>query len=112
MGKRKWLAFLSCVLAMPLCATMMPGVYAQPLSSAVVAGTLLGILYLLVRPLLRLLTFPIGCLTLGLSGFVLDAGLIFVLHQFVPGFGVAGFEWAALCALLVNGLCLITGGTK
>jgi hypothetical protein len=33
----------------------------------------LGIVYLLVRPVLRILTLPIGCLTLGLFGFGLDA---------------------------------------
>ena len=112
MGNRKWLAFLSCVFSVPLCATMLPGVSAQPLSAAVLAGALLGVLYLLVRPILRILTFPIGCVTLGLSGFLLEVGLIMALTQVVPVFYVAGLPWAALCALLVNGICLITGGTK
>lgn len=110
MGKRKWLAFLSCLLALPLCAEMLPGITAHPLSSAVVAGALLGAAYLLLRPVLRLLTLPIGCATLGLSGFAIDMALILLVARYVPGFSVAGLPWAALTALLVNGLTLITGG--
>lgn len=109
--KRRGLGFLCCLLAMPLCAQMLPGITAQPMTSAVAAGTVLGIAYLLLRPVLRLLTFPIGCLTLGLSGFVIDCALILLLDFLVPGFSVAGLEWAALAALLVDGLCLAAGGT-
>lgn len=109
---RKGLGFLSCLLAMPLCAKMLPGIAAEPMTASVLAGIVLGLAYLLIRPVLRLLTFPIGCLTLGLSYFVIDCALIMALHLLVPGFTVAGLEWAALAALLVDGLCLITGGAK
>ena len=51
-------------------------------------------------------------MTLGLSYFVIDCALILALDALVPGFTVAGLEWAALAALLVDGLCLITGGAK
>ncbi|MEG0146211.1 MAG: phage holin family protein [Clostridia bacterium] len=112
MGTRKGLAFLSCLVTVPLSVKMLDGVTATPLRAAVLAGALLGVAYLLIRPVLRLLTFPVGCLTLGLSGFLIDCALIMALPRFVPGFAVAGFEWAALCALLVNGVCLIAGGTR
>lgn len=105
----KWLGFLSCLLSIPLCARLLDGISADSMRDALLAGTVLGLAYLLVRPLLRLLTFPIGCLTLGLSGFLIDCGLILCLARYVPGFHVAGPEWAALAALLVNVLCLVAG---
>ena len=107
---RRGLTFLICVLSMPACAKILEGVTAQPPQTAVLAGTLLGLAYLLLRPLLRLLTFPIGCVTLGLSGFVIDCALILLMDAYVPGFSVDGILWAALCAALVDGLCLIVGG--
>lgn len=109
---RKGLGFLCCLLAMPLCAQMLPGISAEPATTSVLAGTVLGLAYLLIRPILRLLTFPIGCLTLGLSYFVIDCALILAVDHYVPGFTVAGIEWAALAALVVDALCLITGGAK
>ncbi len=112
MKGRKWLAFLSCVFAMPLCTQMLPGISADPVSAAVLAGALLGVIYLVVRPVLRLLTFPLGCLTLGLSGFMIDTALILLLARMVPGFSVAGVEWAAMAAFLVGALTMITGGIR
>lgn len=109
---RRGIGFLCCLLAMPLCAQMLPGIRAQSMSAAVLAGAALGVAYLLIRPVLRLLTLPIGCMTLGLSYFVIDCALILALDALVPGFTVAGLEWAALAAFLVDGLCLITGGAK
>ncbi len=109
---RKGIGFLCCLLAMPLCAQMLPGIQAQPMSAAVLAGAALGVVYLIIRPILRLLTLPIGCLTLGLFYFVIDCALILALDAWVPGFSVEGLEWAALAALLVDGMCLIAGGAR
>lgn len=112
MRGRKWLAFFACVLTVPLGARMLPGVSADPMTAAVAAGAVLGVFYLLLRPILRLLTFPIGCLTLGLSGFIIDCLLIMALGYFVADFHVDGFIWAALLAAIVDALCLVTGGAK
>ena len=101
---RVFLSFLACVLVLPACAKMLPGVHATSLSVAVLAGTALGLCHLILRPILRLLTFPIGCLTLGLSGFAIDCGMILLMSELFPGFRVDGIPYAALCALLLNGI--------
>ena len=62
-----WNAFLCCLLAMPTCAYMLEGIQAESLKEAVFAGTLLGVAHLFLRPALRILSAPIGCLTLGCS---------------------------------------------
>lgn len=61
-----------------------------------------GPAYVLIRPLLKLLTLPIGCLTLGLFGFVIDAGLILFCARLFPGFSVDGFGWALAAALFIS----------
>ncbi len=111
MGRRT-LGFLCCVLAMPTCTQLLPGIRADKLETALLAGVLLGFVYLLLRPALRILTLPIGCLTMGLFNFVLDAALILLLPQVFPGFQVDGFAPALLAALLVDGLCMVAGGLK
>ena len=64
----------------------------------------LGIANAVLRPLLRLLTLPLSCLTLGLFSFVLNAALFWLSCQIVPNkFHVAGWQ-APLFGSLVMGL--------
>ena len=83
--KNPFLVFLCCVLAVPTCGVMvgdltLPAQWSEAtlalLRPWLLVGTLLGIAHLLVRPILRILSAPIGCLTLGLFGLVIDVALI------------------------------------
>ena len=106
------LTFLCCVAGIPICCSLLEGMNADTVQAVVFSGCVLGVVYLLLRPLLRLLSAPIGCLTLGLSGFLIDTGLILLLPRLVEGFHVESFVWALLCSVLINGMCLITGGRR
>lgn len=113
---RKTLVFLTCVLAVPTVAGILYGfpkeadfqAYAPLLS----CGCVLGLAHLLLRPLLRIITLPLGCLTLGLSGTAIDIALIYLSAQFVKGFYVPGFMYALLTALLINTVCGLVGARK
>ena len=101
------LPFWCCLLGIPTCVELLEGIRSPSLGVSLLAGALLGALYMLIRPALRLLTFPIGCLTLGLFGLGMDAAFFLLLPRFIPGFQVASPEWALLAALLINGACAI-----
>lgn len=105
-------AFLCCVLAVPTCVYMFDGIYAKDAGTALAAGVLLGLAHLVVRPVLRLLSAPIGCLTLGLFGFLLDVGLLYGCAYLVPDFAIANVWHAVLSAILVNATCLIAAGRR
>ncbi len=109
---RTFITFLCCVLALPTCTYILPGVSAVDASAAVSAGVILGLGYLLLRPLLRILTLPVGCLTLGLFNTVIDVGLIYLSDYLIEGFSVEGLVPALLAAILVNSLCAIVGGFR
>ena len=107
---------LTCLLAVPTVATVM-GVYSgdttlRALRPALLVGGMLGLAHILLRPLLRLLFAPVGCLTLGLFGLVIDVALIYIAASAVPGFRVPGFLYALLCALVINAVCAVAGGRK
>ena len=110
--------FLCCVLAVPTCGVLvgdlvLPGAWTEATLSLLrpwlTVGVLLGAAHLLVRPILRLLSAPIGCLTLGLFGLVIDVALIYVCAHFVEGFAVSGLLYAVLTAILINTICAIVG---
>lgn len=113
----RWtIVFLCCTLAVPTVAAMM-GMYAgvptlEQLTPALATGALLGLAHLLLRPALRLIAAPLGCLTLGLFGFVIDVALIYACDRLVDGFEVPGLLYAALTAFLINAVCAVAAGRK
>ena len=103
---------MCCVLAMVTCPYLLPGIEAAEPAAAVAAGTLLGLAYLVIRPVMRILTLPIGCLTLGLFNLAIDVGLIWLCGELIAGFAVASIVDAILAAVLVNSVCAIVGGFR
>jgi len=97
------LEFVATVLAVPVCAYLLPGVWAAGNEQALQAGLVLGVIYLLLRGPLRFLTKPLGCITFGLMGTVVDALLVQLCAWWMEGdFVVSSFTWAIAAALVVN----------
>ena len=105
-----FISFVGCVLAVPTCVHLIPGINAPDIYHAIAAGVFLGAVYLVIRPVLRVLTFPLGCLTFGLIHFALDMGIIYACAYFIDGFEVADLFSGALMAILVNAVVAIAGG--
>jgi putative membrane protein len=82
------------------------GIAARSLGAVVVAAALLGLINLIVRPVVRLITLPINLITLGLFGWVINGLMLWATSWLVPGFTVNGFLPAVLGAVL---LAMISG---
>ncbi len=95
----KWLIYS---LAIFLVSKIIPGIHIDSAQTALFAGAALGLLNVLVRPVLRVLTFPINLITLGLFGLVLNVLLFWSAAYFVEGYEISGFFAAALGALVVS----------
>jgi len=93
---------LISALALLLVAEIVPGITVASVYIAIVVAILLGLLNVIARPILLVLTLPISILTLGLFIFVINAALFWFVATFVEGFEVAGFLPALLGSLLVS----------
>ncbi|MCA9363852.1 phage holin family protein [Candidatus Kaiserbacteria bacterium] len=93
---------LVTALALVLAAALIPGISVGSLYAAIVAAVILGILNVLVRPVLVVLTLPVTIVTLGLFIFVINALLFWFAASFIEGFAVAGFGAALLGSLFVS----------
>ena len=71
-------------------------------TSAVVGALVLGLANAFIRPILVLLTLPITFLTLGLFIWVVNAFMLKLTAEFVPGFRVDGFKAALVGSLLLG----------
>ena len=99
------------VAAVPLSAHFLPGVHVANLEAALIAGGILAGLYLVLRPIARLITGVFNWLTLGLLSIFIDAWLVKLCTMALEGqFTVDNFLWAAACALVVNAMRFVLGG--
>lgn len=89
-------------LAVWITGSILPGVHLDGFWTALIVAVLLGIVNVLVKPVLVVLTLPITLVSLGLFLFVINAGLILLIDSLVGGFAVANFWWALLFSLVVS----------
>lgn len=92
--------FLSA-LAIVITAYLLPGIVLKSFFVALVVAVVLGFFNTIIRPILILLSLPIQFLTLGLFTLVINAALVMLTSQIVPGFRVKGFGWALLFSLVL-----------
>ena len=113
---RSMIVFLTCLLAIPTLYTILyPHMLADNLKAYIphfAVGALLGVCHLILRPILRLISAPVGCLTLGLVGTAIDIGLIYLCAFLVEGFEKPTFLFAILAVLMINFICVLAGGRK
>ena len=103
---------LCCVMGVPTGAYILPGIAVAEPMAALQAGALLALAYLLLRPLLKIVTLPLGCLTLGLSNCAVDVGLLYACSYLIEGFSVESVVSALALAVLINSISAIAGGFK
>jgi len=96
-------------IALLLVAYLYPGVQVQSLPAALAAALVLGLVKVLVRPLIVILTLPVTILTLGLFLFVINALLFWFVAEVVHGFAVTGFGAALLGSILYSLITLVAG---
>jgi putative membrane protein len=83
-------------------AYVIPGVTVRSFMSALWVALLLGIVNMLLRPFLILITLPINILTLGLFTFVINGLIILLVSSVVKGFQVSGFWIAVLFSIVLS----------
>lgn len=95
----RWLINAGAIL---LVAQLLEGIYVAGLGTALVAALVLGLVNAVIRPVILALTMPIGCLTLGLFTFVVNALMLWLTAAVVPGFDIDGFLPALVGSVLIS----------
>jgi len=95
-------------LGLWLATVWVPGVTIYSPSTLILAGSLLGIVNSIVRPIAIVLTLPATIVTFGFFLLVINAGMVALVAWMLPGMHVSGF-WAAFWAAVVVSLVSIVG---
>lgn len=93
---------VATALTLLLISNLGIGIAVDNLYSALVVAVIWGLIMLLVRPVLLLLTLPINIITMGLFSFILNALLFWFISTFIEGFSVQGFVPALLGSVILS----------
>src|SRR5215469_16747558 len=77
------------------------GFQIRSFGSALFAVVIIGIVNATLGLFLKVMTFPLSLLTLGLFILVIDAFVLWFSSKLVPGFSVTGFKPALIAALVL-----------
>ncbi|KIA93191.1 membrane protein [Pedobacter kyungheensis] len=88
-------------LAFFIGARLVPGVHIDGYGSAIIASILIALANATIGFILRLLTFPINFLTLGLVSFIITVLMVLLVDNMMTSFSTSGFISAAFLAIIV-----------
>lgn len=89
-------------LALLAVAYLMPSIEVSGFMSALIAAAVIGLVNVLIRPVLILLTLPVTVLTLGLFIFVINGLLFYFVGHVLQGFHVQSLFSGIIGAILYS----------
>lgn len=112
--KQAFIKWIMNTIAIMLAVKFVPGIiYSGEWWGILLVGVIFGLVNTVIRPLVKLFTFPLLILTLGLFTFVINAMMLSVTSwlsdQFQLGFHVAGFKPAFWGALVISIVSMVLG---
>ena len=96
------LHWLISALSLMIVAYLFPGIQLQGLGAALIAPIVIGLINATIGLILKIITFPLTILTLGIFWLVINALMLQLAAALVPGFYVAGFLSAFFGGILLS----------
>lgn len=78
------------------------GITVDGFTTALLVALAMGFLNSFVKPVLKIISFPITFMTLGLFSLVITVGMVYLVELYVPGFQVSGFIAPLIFSLLIG----------
>ncbi len=99
---RMLINWLLSAAAVWIVSRIVPGISVDSVTAALIAAVVIGLVNSTVGLVLKVLTFPLTLLTLGLFWLVINALMLELAAAVVPGFHVNGFLAAFIGAILLS----------
>ena len=95
------LSWVLNIVVLAIVAGLMSGVTLNgSVGTLVIAAAVFGVLNTLLKPILKLLTFPLAIVTLGLAWFGVAMFVLWLTDVIVPSFDISGF-WTLVGATII-----------
>ncbi len=89
---RMLLHWFVSALAVWITSRVVPGFYVDGAAAALIAAIVIGLVNATLGLFLKVITFPLTILTLGLFWFLINAIMLKLASMFVPGFHIRGLR--------------------
>jgi putative membrane protein len=99
---RLLLHWVLSAVAVWIVAHIVPGIYVTGPMAALIAAVVIGLINATLGLVLKIITFPLTILTLGLFWFVINALMLELAAAFVRGFYVRNFVAALIGAVMLS----------
>ena len=96
------IGWLLNALALLAVAYFVPGIAVSNFTSALIAAAVIGLVNMLIKPILLILTLPVTILTLGLFIFVINGILFWLVGNFLNGFDVKSITAGIIGAIVYS----------
>lgn len=83
-------------------AYLVPGVEVRSIWVGVVVALVIGVINTFLKPILKIITFPVNILSLGIFSLILNGGLILLADKLVAGFSIPTFFTAVIFAVVLS----------
>jgi len=88
-------------LAVWITSRIVPGFEVTGVTAALIAAVVIGLVNATLGVVLKVITFPLAILTLGLFWLIINAVMLELASAFVPGFHLASFKAAFLGGIVL-----------
>ena len=112
---RHLINWLLSALAVWVVSRLIPGFHVTSVPAALIAALAIGLINATLGVVLKIVTFPLTVLTLGIFWLVINAVMLLVASAIVPGFRIDSFVsafWGAIVLSLVNMIFRWLAGTS
>lgn len=99
---RLLLNWVLSAVALLVVARVVPGIAIAGIAAALLAAAVIGLVNATLGLVLKIVTFPLTIVTLGIFWFVINALMLELAAALVPGFYVRGFGAAFLGAIVLS----------
>jgi putative membrane protein len=83
-------------------AQVLPGVNVNDYGTALLFAFVLGLLNVILKPILIILTLPLTLVTFGLFLFIINTITVMLASEWVKGFDIESFGWGLLFSFLLT----------
>ena len=99
---RMLLNWVLSALAVWIVSRVVPGIYVSGAVAALIAALVIGFINATLGVVLKVITFPLTIVTLGLFWIVINGLMLELASAFVPGFQIRGFLAAFIGAIVLS----------
>ncbi|OGH20621.1 MAG: hypothetical protein A3D74_04410 [Candidatus Levybacteria bacterium RIFCSPHIGHO2_02_FULL_37_13] len=95
--KNKLTNFLLYAFALFILTLILPGVkISGGIPTYIIGGVVLSLMFLIIKPVLNIVTLPLNLITLGSFSFFINVIILYLLTVFVPSISISSFAFSGI----------------